>query len=178
MEPIKAILYMYPDASLSDFEVIRYPNNTWEITKWNINSNIPTGEELEKAYDEYVQNISPLTDLKKAKINELDLACKNAILTNFTATLNNIDYAFAYDMAAQSRFNGVGILFLNSLITQVDWTAYQKGNRVRITLTKEDFNIVSLAALAHQNDNITKYSDLYVKVMNATTADEIAKITW
>jgi hypothetical protein len=118
-----------------------------------------------------------LDELKQEKINELDQACKNAILANFTATLNNIDYEFAYDNAAQSRFNGVGILFLNNLITNVEWTAYQNGQRTRISLTKDDFNTLSLAALKHQNDNVTKYSDLYVKVMNAT-ADEIAKIIW
>jgi hypothetical protein len=119
-----------------------------------------------------------LDELKQEKINELDQACKNAILSNFTATINSIDYELAYDNAAQSRFNGVGILFLNNLITQVDWTAYQNTERVRITLTKNDFNTISLAALKHQNDNVTKYSDLYVKVMNATTADEVNQIIW
>jgi hypothetical protein len=129
-----------------------------------------------------VQFINPpsvsLDDLKSKKINELDNACKNAILANFTATLNDVDYEFTYDMPSQSRFNGVGILFINNQITEIPWTAYQNGKRVRITLTKDDFNVLSLAALAHQNDNVIKYSDLYVKVNNATTPDEVNQITW
>jgi hypothetical protein len=119
-----------------------------------------------------------LDDLKQKKINELDEACKNAILGNFIVTLNETDYEFTYDMASQSRFNGVGILFINNLITEVPWTAYQNGERVRVTLTKDDFNTISLAALAHQNDNVTKYSNLYVQVMNANTSDELNQIKW
>jgi hypothetical protein len=129
-----------------------------------------------------IQFINPpsetLDEIKQKKIDELDNDCKNAILANFIATLNGVDYEFTYDMAAQSRFNGVGILFLNNQITQIPWTAYQNGERVRITLTKDDFNIVSLAALAHQNDNVTKYSDLYVQVMNATLTSEVNQILW
>lgn len=142
----------------------QYVNGSWveSLTKDNINS---------------ILGLS-LVDLKQQKINELDQACKNAILANFTATLNNIDYEFAYDDRAQSRFNGVGILFLNNLIANVEWTAYQNGQRTRISLTKDDFNTLSLAALKHQNDNITKYSDLYVKVNNVTTEDELNKIQW
>jgi hypothetical protein len=119
-----------------------------------------------------------LDDLKQIKIDELDNTCKNAILANFTATLNGVDYEFTYDMPSQSRFNGVGVLFLNNLITEVPWTAYQNGERIRITLTKDDFNVISLAALAHQNDNVSKYSELYVQVMNATTVDEINQLVW
>jgi hypothetical protein len=119
-----------------------------------------------------------LDDLKQNKIDELDQACKNAILANFTVTLNSVDYEFAYDTESQSRFNGVGVLFLNNLITEVPWTAYQNGERVRITLTKNDFNTISLAALKHQNDNVTKYSNLYVQVMNATSSDEVNQVLW
>lgn len=129
-----------------------------------------------------VQFINPPSkssdELKQEKIDELDQACKNAILSNFKATLNGTEYEFTYDMSAQSQFNGVGILFLGNQITEVTWTVYQNGQRVRINLTKEDFDTVSFAALAHQNDNVTKYSDLYNQVMAATTADEISKITW
>jgi hypothetical protein len=127
----------------------------------------------------FIKNPSiSLDDIKQKKIDELDNACSDAILANFTATINGVDYEFANDMKAQSRFNGTGILFINNLITEVPWTAYQNGIRTRITLTKDDFNTISLAALKHQNDNITKYSNLYVQVMNATLTSEINQIKW
>jgi hypothetical protein len=119
-----------------------------------------------------------LDEVKKEKIEELDLACKNAILSNFIVTLNGINYEFAYDDKAQIRFTGVGVLFLGNKITNIDWTAYLDGKRVRITLTKSDFDIVSLTALKHQDDNIKKFSNLYDQVTVATTADAVNQIVW
>jgi hypothetical protein len=178
MEPVKAIQYLFPTATTSQFEVIAYPDGTWEITKWDVDAIQPTSAELETAWNDYVASSNYLTAFKQIKMNELDQACKNAILANFKTTLNNVEYEFAYDMAAQSRFNGTGILFLNGQITEVDWTAYLNGERTRITLTKDDFNIISLSALKHQNDNIAKYSDLYNRVNTATTEAQISNIKW
>jgi hypothetical protein len=170
---VESILYLYPNAKFgTDFSVF-YDGRSFKLMAWNIQTPVPNLQDLEQAYNDSKFNV-----LKQYKINELDNACKNAILNNFKANLNGVEYEFAYDMPAQSRFNGVGILFLNNLITEVPWTAYQNGERVRITLTKDDFNVVSLAALAHQNDNITKYSNLYIQVMSATTANEVNQIIW
>lgn len=120
-----------------------------------------------------------LNELRQAKTDELDQACKNAILSNFTATLNGVDYEFTYDATSQSRFNGTGVLFLGNLITEVPWTAYQNGQRIRINLTKDDFNVISLAALKHQTDNVVKYNDLILNHVNvAQSADDLSKIVW
>jgi hypothetical protein len=164
---------LYPNAKVfDDFELMDNGNGAY-ISKWNLNVPKPTIEQLNGLFDEV-----DLKQIKQKKIDDLDQSCKNAILDNFTATLNGVDYEFAYDSDSQNRFNGVGILFLGNQITEVTWTAYQNGQRVRINLTKDDFNIISLAALKHQNDNVTKYSDLYNKVNDATTVDEINAITW
>lgn len=173
-----AINQIYPNLiPFVDFKVMS-ENNKQFIVEWNNSEKQPTNAELDVAWVNYLATLDSLEDVKQNKIKELDEACKNAILANFTATLNGTDYEFGYDYDAQSQFNGVGVLFLNNLITEVDWTAYQKGERVRITLTKDDFNIISLAALKHQNDNVTKYSELYVKVMNATTEYEVDQFIW
>lgn len=173
-----AITYMYPNLiPFVDFKVVS-ENGNQSIAEWNVTEPEPTQDRLDDAWMHYLASLNPLDDLKKEKINELDNACKNAILENFTATLNGTEYEFTYDSASQSQFNGVGVLFLGGQITQVDWTAYQNNERVRITLTKDDFNTISLAALKHQTDNVSKYSDLYNKVMNATTEDEVNQITW
>jgi hypothetical protein len=173
-----AITYMYPNLiPFVDFKVVS-ENGNQSIAEWNVTEPEPTQDRLDDAWMHYLASLNPLDDLKKAKIDELDNECKNAILSNFTATLNGTEYEFNYDSTAQSQFNGVGVLFLGGQITQVDWTAYQNGVRTRITLTKDDFNIVSLAALTHQNTNVSKYNDLYNKVMTATTEDEVNQIKW
>lgn len=170
---VESILYLYPNAKFgTDFSVF-YDGISFKLMEWNMQTPIPSLQDLEQAYNDSKFNV-----LKQFKINELDNACKNAILSNFTATLNSADYEFAYDFPAQSRFNGVGILFLNNLITQVDWTVYQNGVRTRITLTKDDFNTISLAALKHQNDNVVKYNQLLQDVSNAQSSYDLSKIIW
>ncbi|MDP4268208.1 MAG: XkdW family protein [Bacteroidota bacterium] len=170
---VESILYLYPNAKFgTDFYAI-YDGTSFKLIEWRMETPPPSLQELEKAYNDSKFNV-----LKQNKINELDNACKNAILNNFTATLNGVDYEFAYDDKAQIRFTGVGVLFLGNKITNIDWTAYLNCQRMRITLSKDDFDSVSLAALKHQDDNIKKYSDLYVQVMSATTADEVNQIVW
>jgi hypothetical protein len=173
MQVCLVIEKIYSQANSNNYSVTVFPDGHWEITKWELDVPQPTTDELQTEWD-----TMNLENTKQEKINELDDACANAILSKFKATLNGIEYEFAYDSKAQSRFNGTGILFLNNLITEVPWTAYQDGKRVRINLTKDDFNIISLAALAHQNDNISKYSQLYQNVEDETSVDNINKIEW
>jgi hypothetical protein len=173
-----AITHIYPNlVPFVDFRVVS-ENGDQKIVEWNTTEAKPTQYQLDTAWNNYVDGINSIDVLKQKKIDELDNACKNAILANFTATLNGIEYGFSYDNEAQNRFNGVGLLFLGGQITSIPWTAYQNGERVRITLTKDDFNVISLAALKHQNDNVSKYSDLFIKVNNATMAYEVTQITW
>jgi membrane peptidoglycan carboxypeptidase len=183
MEPIKAILYMYPDASLSDFEVIRYPNNTWEITKWNVNANKPTDAELEKAWEEYYSGINPSDNLKKAKIEELKKACSNAILGYFTAQVNGITYSFSNDTEAQSNFKDAKDAWSYGYIpnTQtIKWTAYDKdGNVVRLDLTEEQFDPINIARMAWQQMNVSKLRDTLEPLVNAATSQsDLDKISW
>jgi hypothetical protein len=172
------ITYIYPNlVPFVDFRVMS-ENGVQKIVEWNASEAKPTQYQLDRAWSNYVSGINSIDVIRQKKIDELDNACKNAILANFKATLNGIEYEFTYDNEAQNRFNGIGILFLGGQITSIPWTAYQNGERVRITLTKDDFNVISLAALKHQNDNVSKYSDLFVKVNNTISPDDVNQITW
>jgi hypothetical protein len=173
MQVCNIIEKLIPQANRDNYEVTVFADGHWEITKWKLDVPQPSVDKILAA-----SNAIDLDNAKQTKINELDQACKNSILANFTATLNGVDYEFSYDAESQSRFNGLGILFLNNLISEVPWTAYQNGERVRITLTKDDFNTISLAALKHQNDNVTKYSNLYNQAMTAPSTSIISQITW
>jgi hypothetical protein len=68
--------------------------------------------------------------------------------------------------------------FLGNKIEEIPWTAYQDDIRVRITLSKDDFDTVSIAALNHINSHIVKYNDLLVKVNNSTTINQVQLINW
>jgi hypothetical protein len=127
---------------------------------------------------ETITDVELVTQYSPAKIQELNQKCEETILGRFSVELPNGTYEFSYDEKAQSRFNGTSSLFLADLITEIPWTAYLNGERVRITLNKEDFNKVSVAALSHCNNNIIKYNDLLEQVTNAKKLTELNQIVW
>jgi hypothetical protein len=168
-----SIIKRYPNLTYDDIGLRDDGNGKTYIEFWNSNEYIPSMNEIMEWVNE-----DDFTAAKENKLNELEQACSNAILDGFTVMLNEIVYKFSYDLKSQSRFNGTGVLFLGGKITEVPWTAYQDGKRVRINLTKEDFDIVSLAALDHQNNNIIKYNLLLLDVDKAESIDDLNKITW
>jgi membrane peptidoglycan carboxypeptidase len=183
MEPIKAIQYLFPNASLSDFEVIRYPDNTWEITKWNVGTAQPTEEELQKAWNDYLSNVDPSDDLKKAKMIELEQACGQAIVGTFTAQVNGVTYSFSNSTSAQSNFKDAKDAWTYGYIpnTQtIKWTAYDSnGNVVRLDLTEEQFDPVNIARMTWQQTNVSKLRDILEPQVNAATSQtDLDKIVW
>jgi hypothetical protein len=145
---------------------------------WKKNGNITIlVEPSQKWIDENSPKID-VEDLKQQKTQELDKLCTETILGRFKCMLNSIEYEFSYDMEAQSRFNGVAVLFLAGKITEMEWTAYTNGERVRIILTQSEFDVVSLAAMNHQATNIAKFNQLLSQVQTATTAAEVEAVVW
>ncbi|MDF2792064.1 MAG: XkdW protein [Neobacillus sp.] len=61
---------MFPDANLSNYEVFIYPDETWEITKWNLPGPQPTKEEIETYWVEHEQEI---IDAHKSQPSEIDI---------------------------------------------------------------------------------------------------------
>lgn len=122
--------------------------------------------------EELVAKYSP------SKIQELNDMCNQTILGRFSVELDDGTYEFSYDYDAQSRFNGIASLFNSDLITEIPWTAYLNGERLRITLTKDNFNKVALAALTHCNDNIIKYNNLLEDLKKVTNLDSLNGINW
>lgn len=134
--------------------------------------------EMEFTEENGWREVKSLDDIKHEKISELDLACRNTILGQFKASIDDVEYKFSYDMEAQSRFIGMGVLFLANKISEIEWTAYKNGERVRIILNSNTFDIVSLAALQHQNANIVKYNELLQQVSEANTKEQVEAIVW
>jgi hypothetical protein len=173
MDLYACIMKLYPKAKVfEDFILVDKGNGAF-IETWNLPYPTPSTKQLTSVWNEI-----ELENTKKKKYDELDNSCETSILGRFNVTINGIEYEFSYDMEAQSRFNGTGILFLGNKIEEIPWTAYQNNIRVRIILNKDDFDTVSMAALNHINRNIVKYNDLLVKVNNSTTINQVLAITW
>lgn len=119
-----------------------------------------------------------LDDIRNEKIAELKKTCDETILGRFKVILDQIEYEFSYDEKAQSRFNGIGLMFTRGIITTEEWTAYQNGERLRILLSSDDFDTVAIAAALHTSFNVKKYNDLLVTVFSLNEPDEIRAVTW
>lgn len=161
------------DEDKQGFITVDYPSGLWK-RKWNGN------EWVEGATQEEIDELtgSTLDVVKIRKINELDELCKKTILGRFKVVIDEIEYEFSYDAEAQSRFNGIGLLFFANKISEIEWTAYENEQRVRMILNQSNFDIVSLAALQHQNTNVTKYNQLLQQVNGAITKDQVEAIVW
>jgi hypothetical protein len=132
-----------------------------------------TSEEINEVRGETIEQ------LKERKIKELDQACNEAILGRFPATVGEIDYDFSFDAEAQANFTGTLVLFTNETISEVEWSAYLGGEKVRITLTKEQLTSVAMTAFAHKDSLIKRFNnDLLPLVQLATTKEELDVIEW
>lgn len=66
---------MFPNADVSDFEVTRYADDSWEITKWNISEPQPTVEEIEAYWNKYGDEIiaTQEAEIKKNSQSKVEL---------------------------------------------------------------------------------------------------------
>jgi hypothetical protein len=135
----------------------------------------------DERYKELDKVSTPLSDLKEAKMEQLDELCNLAIVNGFEHTLGTTNYLFSCSLSAQSNFTGTDLLFKDGTITQAEWTVVDvaKGNVERVTLNQTDFNAVKLKVFQHINSNISKFRNtLQPQVEAATTNNEVDSIVW
>lgn len=122
-----------------------------------------------------------LEGARNDKDSELNSACNQAILKGFDYTINGVSYHFSFDVEAQLNFQGVNALFQSGTITTIDWTVKNNATGLyeRIIIDKATMDNLSLLILQHKSNNVTKYrNDLYPKLMQASTLEEIEAIKW
>lgn len=166
------LLARYPELSYDDV-VLRDDGEGIYIDVWNSDTPKPTLENIKQWFED-----DNFLLTKTNKYKELDNACESTILGRFKVTIDGLEYEFSNDEKAQSRFNGTGYLFSEGMIMQVEWTTYLQGERTSISLTKEKFDIVALAALNHTNSNIEKFREKINQLNLAQTIEEVNAITW
>lgn len=128
---------------------------------------------LTKSYDIELENA------KKNKDIELNMACKKSILGGFKHVISGVEYHFSYDAEAQINFGDARTAFDSGLIDEVNWTVKKDGEYTRIKINKEIMDELSIAILQHKNDNISKYRDVLLPMVEkAETVEEVESITW
>lgn len=124
-----------------------------------------------------------LDDDKREKRNELDIACKQAILGRFIAEVNGVTYSFSNDTEAQSNFADAKASWMDGDLLPEDslpWTAYDTdGNVVRLLLNKAQFDPVNRARMQWKLNNIAKFRDIRMPLVDgATSRAELDDIIW
>lgn len=131
---------------------------------------------------DWVENIDQqelLDNVRQSKIIEMDNACKNAILGNFKATINDVEYEFSFDSEAQADFTGTMTMFIGGVITETEWTAWKDGLPNRIILNQDQFRELAKLAYAHKDGKVYRLRNkLEKKINESVDVEEIRAITW
>jgi hypothetical protein len=125
--------------------------------------------------EEYILNLE-----KAKKREELNIACKESILKGFNYTFNGVEYHFSYDEEAQINFSDAKQVLNDGAISEIPWTVHtMDGKYARINITKSMMSELTLAIVMHKNNNISKYRDeLLPLVEKAKTVEEVRAIKW
>lgn len=116
---------------------------------------------------------------KSNKDIELNVSCKESILSGFKHTIDGVEYHFSFDTEAQLNFQGARELLMNDEISEIMWTVRRDGEYTRIPINKSIMTELTVAILRHKESNIAKYRDFLMPlVQQATTVEEIDTIVW
>lgn len=87
MQTCWTIEQMFPNANSSNYEVMVYSDETWEITKWDLPDQKPIKEEIEAYWN---ANQQAILDANKPAASEVDLLKKQVADLSFQLMLNGV----------------------------------------------------------------------------------------
>ena len=116
-----------------------------------------------------------LSVVKEEKISELRLKCNERIIEGFSVDGEH----YSYNQDNQINFQDTYQLFLNNMITQINWNAYVDGEKSRVSLDKDTFQRVYLAGVKHKQDCIIHLNDILIPLIESSTEIEALRaISW
>ncbi len=164
MNLARALIYLFPNTCMMKDILVRDDGEGAYIDQWNISDPQPTQEQLDQAWIEVV---------RKDKLNELDEACENDILSGFIAS-NGHHYGFSYK--DQINFNEQdAILTRNPSIDTIYWKTDDIGP---IPHTREEWYAVVDDVAVSKLGKIARYWQLKVYVLSLNSESEINAIHW
>ncbi|PGQ88276.1 DUF4376 domain-containing protein [Priestia megaterium] len=133
-----------------------------------------TGQWVEARDAEYILNLA-----KQRKDAELNDAANRAIQAGFDHEINGVIYHFSFDTEAQLNYQGAERLLSKGTVTSIDFTVFRDNQYERIPIDAAEMEKLTLTIMMHKNRNIVKYRELLLPLVEeATTIQEVAKITW
>ena len=143
------------------------------IFDWYNNEWIETASDWEASgFDTEMEFIE---ELKKEKTEEMSRICGEKIINGFD--VDGVHYS--YSQEKQINFQDTYQLFLNNMITEITWNAYIDGEKTRVSLDKDTFQIVYLAGVKHKVDTMSRLNDVLIPMVNSADSKEVvARIYW
>lgn len=140
-------------------------------------------QEVFNAYHEYYKDsggIKPPDELsleqaKQTKIQELNVACTNAILYGFEYTKDDITYLLGFDEQDQANLTQQ-MAILNVSPEPITWKV--KGELVFLQFTRDEFQQMGLVAKEHKESKMQKYYQLCMQVNVCTDKAGVDAISW
>lgn len=172
----KMLEFSYPDPNAKAEEPVFQKPLSLKVSE--LQSFVKTANDK---YLELNKVSTPLSELQKAKLDQLDELCSQSIIKGFNHTIGTTEYLFSCSLSAQSNFQGTNTLFKDGLITETEWTVVNisLGNVERILLSQVIFDEIKLKVYQHINDNISRFRNtLQPLVESATTNEEVDSIIW
>lgn len=153
------------------------------IRKLEYGEAIPSEIKAQRIEARQSLNNMDINTIDKARANkrdELNYMCSETILGRFSSVVDGVTYYFSNDQEAQANFDKADRAFDKGLMTEISWTAYDgDGNVVRLVFNQATFEPLYMSHLTHIQDNISKFRDFLMPLVNsATTMEELEAISW
>lgn len=169
-----ALEFSYPDPNAPMPEPVYQEPLTEQVAELKRSAMSPA-----EIYESTDNSSLTLDELKELKIGQLKYLCEQDILAGFDFTINGILYHFSFDVEAQMNFNGANSLFVEGLITEVEWTVTNNGQYERIILDKPTFDQIKLVAFNEKNNKIKRLrNDILPLVEVAESKSDVEVIVW
>ena len=119
------------------------PTNEWiELNEKNVTSK---SSYREMSFD-WIDEDNKLNEFKTMKKEELSNYCKETIQRGFYYK----SYMYSYGLDNQQNFTDTMRLFENNMIDSIGWNAYVDGEKSRVSLNRDTFQMVYLAGVKHK----------------------------
>lgn len=162
---------------IEDEDEIPFDCTDKELPQPNWKPIFQNGDWVETITDEEL-----LDPLKKQKDDELNEACKQAILAGFEHVINGQTYWFSYDMEAQGNFRDGRDILKDGIKTEVPWTVRiggVDGEYARIPINLAVMNELTLIIMDHKLEKISKYRDELMPLVDAAERPEdLLAVNW
>ena len=113
---------------------------------------------------------------RQSKIQELNIACNQDILSGFSSSAIGEKHEYKFDYEYQGNFDKkLGILSMIPTIQTVDWPTKDAGI---ITHTREQFLQVCLDGQSWIESNLFRYFRMKAEIEVMENIDEIASVKW